>query len=86
MNYKVYSEGQIPDGVYLIENGEFELSKNIEDNNIVNKFRVSRLGHNQMFGLQEWISLSQRIMNATCVSTTGTLYFIPLKGKQRMNF
>ncbi|CAI2382428.1 unnamed protein product [Moneuplotes crassus] len=79
MNQRIYTEGEFPDGVYLIENGEFELSKSIYDNNIVNKFRVSRLGQNQMFGLQECITLTTRTMNATCISTSGTVYFIPSK-------
>lgn len=80
MNQKIYNEGEFPDGVYLIESGEFELSKTIYDNNIVNKFRVSRLGQNQIFGLQECITLTTRTMNATCISTSGTVYFIPSKG------
>ena len=53
MNHVVYKEGEQPDGLYLIESGEFEISKRIKGNNIISEFRVSRLGPNQMFGLQE---------------------------------
>ncbi|CAI2382723.1 unnamed protein product [Moneuplotes crassus] len=79
MNQNIYSENEFPDGVYLIENGEFELSKNVSDNNILRKFRVSRLGQNQIFGLHECINLTTRTMNATCISPTGTVYCIPSK-------
>ena len=81
MHRKVYKEKEIPDGVYLIDSGEFEITKNIYNNSIVNKFRISRLGHNQMFGLQECINQTKRTTSCTWISSSAFVYFIPAKGK-----
>jgi CRP-like cAMP-binding protein len=57
----MYKENECPDGVYLIDEGEFEIYKKIKDNNITSTFRVSILGSNQIFGLQECINQMKRI-------------------------
>jgi CRP-like cAMP-binding protein len=61
MNQIIYKEGQVPDGIYLIESGEFEMTKTIVENKVTSHFRVSRLGQNQMFGLQECINRTKRV-------------------------
>lgn len=61
MNKIIYKEGDPPDGLYLIDNGEFEFTKSLKSNNITRSFRVSILNNGQMFGQQECITNSNRI-------------------------
>ena len=66
MNKIMYREGDKPEGVYLIESGEFEFTKSVKENNIIKQFRVSILTEGQMFGYQEWITNSARITTWRC--------------------
>lgn len=56
-----------------------KFTNKIRDNNITSTFRVSILGKNQIFGLQECINHVKRITSWKCISHQSTVYFIPVK-------
>ena len=77
----VFTIGSEATHVYIVKNGEFELSKKVtfSEKKIKLDLKVALLGKGEMFGDEEVLNETCRQYNCTCYSSTGELLAISAK-------